>query len=436
MQLNQVEKRGGASQVLLGLSFAIAFFSIASANAKSEFTCEKIKDKATRASCIEDRAEQKKIKAEISPSCTLNGRGDAECTFRNTGNVKGSYCGYLVLMPQSGRHPLAFIAKAHKEETLAVYNSTKTLAKLELAQEGKDAFHLHDQVGRYAVLFENEEMLLGHTEICSGLVEVGDIRKATASVRFFIEDYDLPSQVCGSSNRDVGKWSDLCSFVIVPSEQVISKMNAELRQSVIEPSAPTLPQKTGAQLSENEQVQPALAILLKKAEQGDAVAQNNLGMMYVDGNVVQKNLTTALSWFEKSARSGLPNAQTSMGWAYMSDEFGLAPNYALAMEWNLKAANQGFGEGAANVGLLYENGWGMPISYAEAASWYKKAISQNAHSGQAEFQLAGLYEKGLGVNQDLNKAIELYRTVVKKHGASADAEKAKNRLARLENVHQ
>lgn len=46
------------------LLFLSAFFQIGSAIAQSEFTCEKIKDKATRASCIESRVEKEKINAE------------------------------------------------------------------------------------------------------------------------------------------------------------------------------------------------------------------------------------------------------------------------------------------------------------------------------------------------------------------------------------
>lgn len=149
--------------------------------------------------------------------------------------------------------------------------------------------------------------------------------------------------------------------------------------------------------------------LVTLAEQGDAAAQYNLAEKYADGRIIPKDLKEALYWLEKAALAGVPNAQTSLGWAYMSDYLGLAPDYQLAMEWNLKAANQGFGEGSANIGLLYEKGWGVPVNYVEAANWYKKAISQGAKSGQAELKLAGLYDNGLGVQQNPTEAANLYR---------------------------
>ncbi len=165
------------------------------------------------------------------------------------------------------------------------------------------------------------------------------------------------------------------------------------------------------------------------AEKGNAVAQYKLAQSYVAGKLVSKDLKTALYWLEKSASAGQPNAQTSMGWAYMSDYLGLAPDYKLAMEWNLKAASQGFGEGSSNIGLLYENGWGMPINYVEAAKWYLKAIDQHARSGQAELHLGGLYENGSGVSKNSEIAAFLYRTVINQFGNGEFAEEAKTRLA-------
>ena len=170
----------------------------------------------------------------------------------------------------------------------------------------------------------------------------------------------------------------------------------------------------------------------KAAEEGNAVAQYNLARSYAAGKNVAKDLKAALYWLEKSASAGQPNAQTSMGWAYMSNYLGLAPDYKLAMEWNLKAANQKFGEGSSNIGLLYENGWGLPVNHAEAAKWYWKAIEQHAYSGQAEFHLGLLYENGRGVGKNLELAEYLYRTVVEKFSNGEFAEEAKTQLALMQ----
>ena len=45
------------------------------------------------------------------------------------------------------------------------------------------------------------------------------------------------------------------------------------------------------------------------AEQGDADAQNNLGVMYRKGRGVPQNYKTAIKWFRLAAKQGHPRAQ-------------------------------------------------------------------------------------------------------------------------------
>ena len=92
----------------------------------------------------------------------------------------------------------------------------------------------------------------------------------------------------------------------------------------------------------------------------------------------------------------------------------------------------GFGDSKLTlIKLRFERQRGeqFPVDYLEAANWYKKAIDQGADSGQAQFQLAGLYENGLGVQKNSIEALKLYREVVEKYGDSDDAPKAKSRIS-------
>jgi cbb3-type cytochrome oxidase subunit 3 len=96
----------------------------------------------------------------------------------------------------------------------------------------------------------------------------------------------------------------------------------------------------------------------------------------------------------------------NLGWKNM---VAYSPDFALAMHYNQLGYESNHPEGAANIGLLYENGWGVKKNATTAATWYQKAIDLGSYSSaQANFQLAGLYEKGLGVNQDLNTAKKHY----------------------------
>ena len=55
-------------------------------------------------------------------------------------------------------------------------------------------------------------------------------------------------------------------------------------------------------------------------------------------------------------------------------------DYAEAVKWYRKSAEQGYMYGQYNLGDCYENGKGVTQDYAEAAKWYKKAADQG-HTG-------------------------------------------------------
>ncbi len=58
--------------------------------------------------------------------------------------------------------------------------------------------------------------------------------------------------------------------------------------------------------------------LVKKAEGGDAEAQNTLGMSYLMGSGITQDPKKALTWFKKSAEQGNAGAQCSLAACYLS----------------------------------------------------------------------------------------------------------------------
>lgn len=83
---------------------------------------------------------------------------------------------------------------------------------------------------------------------------------------------------------------------------------------------------------------PEVAALRKKAEAGDAVAQDDLGMqLHAKGRGTPENMAEGLGWFRKAAAQGLIEGEYHLGMALASP----AENPAEAMRWLLKAANQG-----------------------------------------------------------------------------------------------
>lgn len=74
------------------------------------------------------------------------------------------------------------------------------------------------------------------------------------------------------------------------------------------------------------------------ADQGDAVAQYNLGLLYLDGHGVPQNVAEAANWFRRAAEQDYTQAQHNLGAMYGSGQ-GVKRDYVQAYKWlNLCAA--------------------------------------------------------------------------------------------------
>ena len=112
-------------------------------------------------------------------------------------------------------------------------------------------------------------------------------------------------------------------------------------------------------------------------------------------------------------------------------------DYQKSFYWYKKVADQGDSFGQYRVGYMYEKGEGVSQSYQKAVEWYQKAIEHEFdeyHDDDvgrrcAEEKLGRLYEKGCGVPQNYHKALELYQLAVK-HG-NYDAEYGIKRVKQL-----
>ena len=145
----------------------------------------------------------------------------------------------------------------------------------------------------------------------------------------------------------------------------------------------------------------AKEIWQKMADDGDAYAMNNLGIIYDRGLGVSVDLGRALFWFAKSANEGNPQGMSNYGWM-LDQGRGIAPSPTEAARWYDKSARLGQAEAQYNIGLMYERGRGVPKDLPSAAAWYSQAASQ--HQPEALARLGHLYHHGLGVTKDTAKA--------------------------------
>lgn len=84
--------------------------------------------------------------------------------------------------------------------------------------------------------------------------------------------------------------------------------------------------------------------------------------------------------FEKSAKKGIKQSQFELGLCYKNG-IGTNCSYRFALEWLLKAANQGYAEAQYEVGEMFFNSRLYSIEDAypvfTAIQWLQKAADQN-----------------------------------------------------------
>ena len=151
----------------------------------------------------------------------------------------------------------------------------------------------------------------------------------------------------------------------------------------------------------------ALIELQPLADQGHPAAQVLLGEMYLTGRGTSPDERQAREWFRKAAAQGEAIAQDNLGVMYQGGRGGLAQDDRQAAQWFRKAAEQGYAPAEHDLGNMYLNGSGVPQDDGQAVAWYRKAAEQGYPP--AQHNLGFSYFNGRGVPQDDRQAVEWYR---------------------------
>ena len=131
----------------------------------------------------------------------------------------------------------------------------------------------------------------------------------------------------------------------------------------------------GLKAAQSGDFKTALAEWMPLAEQGNANAQRNLGLMYDNGDGVQENDKTAVKWYTLAAEQGLDQAQSNLGLMY-ENGIGVQENHETAVKWYTLAAQQGLDQAQSNLGFMYYIGKGVTQDYETSAKWYALAAEQ------------------------------------------------------------
>ena len=115
-----------------------------------------------------------------------------------------------------------------------------------------------------------------------------------------------------------------------------------------------------------------IAIYRAAANGGDRRALFQLGDHYLTGNLVKKDLRTAVGFLEKSAQKGHSRGQVKTGLCYLNG-VGVRKQPRKGYEWILKAGKSGYVEACYQLGLCYRDGKGTAVDLDKAKVWLKKA---------------------------------------------------------------
>jgi len=164
------------------------------------------------------------------------------------------------------------------------------------------------------------------------------------------------------------------------------------------------------------------------AIRGDAGAEYEIAKRYADGRGVPQNFAAALEWFDRAAQQGLVLAQFQLGRFYEKG-FGVKKDLEAARRLYTSAAEAGNAKAMHNLAVLYGKGIDGKPDYATAAKWFRQAAGYGLADSQ--YNLGILYARGLGVERDLAEAYK-WLALAARDGDTEAASKREDVGARLD----
>lgn len=156
--------------------------------------------------------------------------------------------------------------------------------------------------------------------------------------------------------------------------------------------------------------QKALQYSRKGAALGDTQSKYMAGMiLFHRANASKQDLAEATKFLTEVAESGHAHTQVTLGSYYLTGEI-LPKNIALGIKWTEAAAKQNHGLALNNLGWMYYKGTGVQQDYKKAVEYLEKGVKQN--NALAYANLATLYSRGDGVKQNDKKAVQLLEKAV------------------------
>ena len=233
-----------------------------------------------------------------------------------------------------------------------------------------------------------------------------------------------------------------------------------------------------AEAVRNKEHEKAYKLLVPLAQQGNRIAQYNLGAMYSNGEGVARDFKEGIKWFRLAAEQGHAQAQNGLGLKYMQG-LGVPVDFDEAIKWFRLAEENGFAKAGFGIeiirkaqenktstseilkagvnelikdgidaaksgdfktahkifskyaelgftkaqyflGAMHLNGDGVVENIKEATKWFKLAGEQGVV--KAQFALGCIYHRGGKVPQNYKEAFKWFGLAAEQGDADAQFE--------------
>lgn len=144
----------------------------------------------------------------------------------------------------------------------------------------------------------------------------------------------------------------------------------------------------------------------KSFEQGNSNGLLRIGTCYYFGYCTEKDPFRAFEYFKQAAELGNGNAFYRLGVCYL-DGIGAQLDSSKAFECFQKAEKLGNTSSLCVLGTCYAHGLGVEIDYSKAIEYYQRSV--DIGDSNAFCCLGACYGQGIGVEKDLSKAFEYYQ---------------------------
>jgi len=124
------------------------------------------------------------------------------------------------------------------------------------------------------------------------------------------------------------------------------------------------------------------SLYARAAEEGHAVAQYNVAMMYANGEAVNVDYQQAVYWFRKSADQRFAPAQLRLGELYYFGMGGLPVDRRHAARLFEAAASQGDPDACLDLAIMLGSGDVLPLDPARARAMLDRAANGGNESAE------------------------------------------------------